>query len=193
MFLWIGKLTFESGIWGHAAHALDSMVSVTHGRPAMISQEMATEVPLPLCTQDTTMRLSFFAKSIELYEIINRITLAVYSNATTKRYKKGPSDSPPEGADEDLATIMELDQALANWEKRLPDHLSMEFLYIFEDEIIKRQAVILRIRLAPSPFPWTYSHTNTPQRPPGPPPPPPTTPIPLLPRATTRTSHTHPP
>lgn len=130
----------------YVTDTLVRMVSVTHGRPAMISQEMATDIPLPMCTQDTTMRLSFFAKSIELYEIINRLTLAVYSNAPTTRCKKDPTEGPSEGADEDLTTIMELDEALATWEKGLPNHLNVEFLYIFEDEVIKRQAVILRIR-----------------------------------------------
>lgn len=144
--LWIGELTDEFGIWRHAADTLDSMVSVTHGRPAMISQAGVMNVTLPLSSQDTTLRLSFFAKSIELYEIINRITLAVYSNAATKRCKKDLGDGLYEGADENLATIMELDEALASWEKLLPKHLSVESLYILEDEVIKRQAVILRIR-----------------------------------------------
>lgn len=112
----------------------------------MISQQVATDVPLPLCSQDTAMRLSFFAKSIELYEIINRITLAVYSSAEMKRCKKDPGANSPESVDEDLATVMELDEALGAWERRLPDHLSIDFLYMFGDEVIQRQAVILRIR-----------------------------------------------
>lgn len=131
---------------GYVTDILDIIVSVTHGRPAMLSQEVATDVPLPLYPQDATLRLSFFAKSIELYEIINRITLAVYSSAATKRFKKESCDGPAEGADEDLTTIMNLDEALGNWEKGLPNHLSVEFLYILEDEVVKRQAVILRIR-----------------------------------------------
>ena len=92
------------------------------------------------------MRLSFFSKSIELYEIINRITLAIYSSAEMKRCKKDPGANPPVSVDEDLATVMELDEALGIWKRRLPDHLSIEFLYIFEDDVIQRQAVILRIR-----------------------------------------------
>lgn len=130
----------------YATNIVNSTVSVTHGRPAMISQQMAIDIPLPLCSQDTAMRLSFFSKSIELYEIINRITLTVYSGAEMKRCKKDPGVNPPVGVDEDLATVMELDEALGIWKRRLPDHLSIEFLYIFEDDVIQRQAVILRIR-----------------------------------------------
>lgn len=121
----------------------------------MISQKLATGVPFPLSTnpngvsgstKNEFLRMAFFVKSVELYEIINRMTTTVYSSSSTKRCKKEQSPAQAEGPDEDLETIISLDYSLSQWEKRVPEHLNVEFLELSNDEISKRQAVILRIR-----------------------------------------------
>jgi hypothetical protein len=139
------------------------MVSVTHGRPAIISLESAPQVPLPLFkdnpeTQGTSglygpspdnySRIAFFAVSVELYEIINRTSLAFYSGelGRTVGDKNGPGAGPPDDAMEDLGTVMELDESLSEWEQRLPSHLHIERLSEMTDLVYKRQAVILRVR-----------------------------------------------
>ena len=109
------------------------MVSLTHGRPAIISAEAATEVPFPQSCNGLAdfSRIAFFTKSIELYEIINRTTMAVYSAGASN---------------EDLASVIEIDEDLSAWKHGLPEHLQLESLEQTRDEIGKRQAVILRIR-----------------------------------------------
>lgn len=123
----------------------------------MISQKLAVEVPLPLSMETNAhgingpakndfSRIAFFAKSVELHEIINRMTMTVYSGAGTKRCKKERCPIQAEGTDEDLETIISLDKSLSQWEQRVPEHLNVELLELSSDEISKRQAVILRIR-----------------------------------------------
>ena len=128
------------------------MVALTHGRPAMISHKVATAVPLPFCTRNPNppfndfSRFAFFARSIELYEIMNRTTQTVYSVPIVKRCKKDACPREPIEGNEDIGAIIELDEALCAWEQRVPDHLRLECREPSDDEISNRQAVILRIR-----------------------------------------------
>jgi len=147
------------------------MVSVTHGRPAMISDELASDVPLPVWSNNVTAqdldgpvsrnfsKIAFFTKSVELYEINNSITLAFYSshhhprsgckkrsNPETSGYNRScpiPYQGPVE---EDLGTVMKLDASLTHWEHSLPDHIRIKSSVHAENKIFQRQAVILRIR-----------------------------------------------
>lgn len=124
----------------------------------MISQKFAAEVPLPLSTENNNTdgvnafprhdfsRIAFFVKSVELYEIINRMTMTVHSSGSTKGSEKEPCPTQAEDTDQGLESIIEFDESLSQWEKRVPDHLNIKFLELSTDEINKRQAVILRIR-----------------------------------------------
>lgn len=126
----------------------------------MISHKVATEVPLPLSTKGANphcgngpmstdfSRIAFFARSIELYELMNRTILSGSSGGIARRFKKDPHAGAPECLEEDLGTILALDEALSQWEQRVPDHLRLGSPGSSDDEISKRQAVILRIRYA---------------------------------------------
>lgn len=147
------------------------MVSVTHGRPAMISERLASDVPLPLYSHNAVAqngadrgnsgdfsKIAFFTKSVELYEIINSITQAFYSDhhaprsrtASRKSSKQdmhqGASTPSHDSMEEDLGTVMKLDGALTEWEHTLPDHIRIKVIKESDSEIFMRQAVILRIR-----------------------------------------------
>ncbi|SPO06315.1 related to C6 transcription factor [Cephalotrichum gorgonifer] len=147
---------FLRRLW-HGCVLMDRMVSLTHGRPAMISNQLASAVPLPLYSSDSrtagptgattsgSPRVAFFAKSVELYEIINRISLAFYSGGRSGGSDRS-STSSSEGADEDLGTVIRLDESLGEWERNLPRHLDIQALDQVDDEIIKRQGVVLRMR-----------------------------------------------
>ncbi|CAG1969781.1 unnamed protein product [Fusarium graminearum] len=149
-------------IW-YGCVLMDRMVSVTHGRPAMISRYLAKSVPLP--TESTTNEqsaiqnaeyYSFFVQSVRLYEIIHKTMMAFYSHIQENRYKEKETYSDPEcsdGEDDDLDRVVQLDRCISRWESRLPKHLRWDLLESNTDKIAQRQAVILRMRFCLSPFP----------------------------------------
>ena len=124
----------------------------------MISQQVEMEVPLPLPTKSTNphsangnawkefSRVAFFTKSIELYEIINRATSSTCSGGAAKGCKRSHNDGSSDGTDKDLGTVMCLDESLSQWKQGVPEHLRYESVESSNDEISKRQAVILHIR-----------------------------------------------
>jgi hypothetical protein len=133
------------------------MVSVTHGRPAMISQHLAKAVPLPTSSTTNGQGItqnpeyySFFVRSVRLYEIIHKTMIAFYSHAKDSRCKEKDTHSDPEssdGEDEDLDSVVQLDRCISRWESRLPTHLKWDLLESNTDKIAQRQSVILRVRL----------------------------------------------
>lgn len=120
------------------------MVALTHGRPAMISTELASSVPLPaIAGEDTQIPddstdVAFFVKSAELYEIIHKLVEILYSSPTgrTKRMK------PSQRAVSDLANIVQIDGDMAEWEQGLPKQLQQHSL----GTIAARPSIILRLR-----------------------------------------------
>ncbi|KAF6807257.1 C6 transcription factor [Colletotrichum sojae] len=147
-------------IW-HGCILMDRMIAITHGRPAMISDQLASSVILPSIPDSDAqgedgVRLhrlryqGFFVKSLELYEIINQAVLAFY---TTPSETKSPTTSTHLGQrvqdrhELDLGVALQLDRSLARWEKSTPGFLTMAEPETQLDEVFRRQAVILRIRL----------------------------------------------
>ncbi|KAJ5167561.1 uncharacterized protein N7482_006342 [Penicillium canariense] len=79
----------------------NSVISMTFGRPAMISKVSSTAVPLPFTVDDefistdTTSEpvqpveqpsiMAFYAKSLELYEIMNDVLLSLYKPISDER------------------------------------------------------------------------------------------------------------
>lgn len=120
------------------------MVALTHGRPAMISSELASSVPLPVITQDGTQisddttDVAFFVKSAELYEITHRLVELLYTapSASSKKMKQS------QRAVTDLANIVQLDGDMAEWEQGLPKQLLQYSL----GTIGARTSIILRLR-----------------------------------------------
>ncbi|EFY98046.1 Zn(2)-Cys(6) zinc finger domain protein [Metarhizium robertsii] len=135
-------------IW-HGCVLMDRMVSLTHGRPAMISRNLASAVPLPLTSSNAKPndygRLtegSFFVKSIELYEITHRVLLDLYSEPGSRPRSTIHDDRK----DEDLASVMQLDSAMMKWEESLPKFLVLGDADVANNDVSHRQAVILHIR-----------------------------------------------
>ncbi|KAH0435766.1 C6 transcription factor [Colletotrichum camelliae] len=147
-------------IW-HGCILMDRMIAITHGRPAMISDHLASTVVLPSIPDGdaqggNTVELhrlryqGFFVKSLELYEVINQAVLAFYT--ATPRLKSPTSTShlgqhSQERHELDLGVALQLDQRLTKWEKNTPSFLAMAEPETQLDEVFRRQAVILRIRL----------------------------------------------
>ncbi|KXH49471.1 fungal specific transcription factor [Colletotrichum simmondsii] len=155
-------------IW-HGCILMDRMIAITHGRPAMISDQLALSVVLPSIpdtnvTSVDGVQLSavqlhklryqaFFHKSLELYEVINHAVLAFYSSTSPLKsptYPNGTGSKTQRSLDRpelDLGKALQLDQRLMKWEKNLPSFLTMAEPETTLDEVFRRQAVILRIRL----------------------------------------------
>lgn len=138
------------------------VISMTFGRPAMISKASCESVPLPAtvdeeyiptasgieATQpaDQPSVMAFYAKSLELYEIMNDILLSLY--------KTVPEESPEDMYDlyfnketnQGERTIFELDRALSKWSQSLPSHLRGNSLAGSTDVVFYHQSVVLRAR-----------------------------------------------
>jgi hypothetical protein len=141
---------------------MDRVISMTFGRPAMISKASCGSVPLPATVDeeyiptalggevrqpaDRPSVMAFYAKSLELYEILNDILLSLY--------KPVPEGNPEDiydfyfnrGPDEGERTIFELDRALTKWTQSLPAHLRGHTSSKPEDAVFYHQSVVLRAR-----------------------------------------------
>ncbi|RBR08995.1 uncharacterized protein FIESC28_10058 [Fusarium coffeatum] len=125
-------------IW-YGCVLMDRMVSVTHGRPAMISQHPTNAVPLP--TSSTTNGQSII-QNPEYYSFFVSPT-----QSSRSKDKDAHSDSESaDSEDEDLDRVVQLDRCISRWEAKLPVHLRWDLLESNKDEIARRQAVILRMR-----------------------------------------------
>lgn len=136
-----------------------SMVSITHGRPAMVSEHVATVVPFPISNPPQAIGTDkllgnavnhalFFVKSIHLYEITHRAIISLYGD---KCLKNGGKIPPPHAGhpledEEDINTVVRLDRSLTKWESDLPERLRWSQFQALEDKIAQRQTVILQMR-----------------------------------------------
>ncbi|OAA59953.1 Fungal specific transcription factor [Cordyceps fumosorosea ARSEF 2679] len=130
-------------LW-HGCVLMDRMVALTHGRPAMISAELASCVPLPTIAEETTQipddstDVAFFVKSVELYEITQQLVERLYSTPTGRTQRMKPSQR----AVSDLANIVQIDGDMSEWENSLPKQLQQHTL----GTIAARPSIILRLR-----------------------------------------------
>lgn len=151
-FSWTGKLDVQNSRPNRQSNTGNSMVSLTHGRPAMVHDRLATEVPLPLVRaggQDRPQlqltEASFFVASIELYNISHRILQEFYGSPVS--YRRRASSLERMGMDDELGIVMKLDSSLSNWQDGLPEHLSTSHPECSKNKVSHRQAIILQIRL----------------------------------------------
>jgi hypothetical protein len=119
------------------------MVAVTHGRPPMMSSQLATSLSLPkqLHQHDSTTHTAFFVKSVELYEIIQ----SLYYGADERSRVYAFDGSISNEHSDDLGMVIQLDRELVKWERNLPDWLRCNTRHT-RGEVTHRQAVVLHIR-----------------------------------------------
>ncbi|KAK4096161.1 hypothetical protein N658DRAFT_519361 [Parathielavia hyrcaniae] len=132
-------------LW-HGCVLMDRMVSMTHGRPPMILHQHASAVSLPMASLSERerpdaeeIRVSFFVQSVRLYEIIHLSIVAFYLTGETEPGSQAAREK-------DLETLLRLDSAIESWEQQLPSHLCFAKILDSDNDICKRQAVILRLR-----------------------------------------------
>lgn len=135
---------------------------MTFGRPAMISRVSSGAVPLPVTVDDEFISaetasepsqpgdqpsiMGFYAKSLELYEIMNDVLLSLY--------KPVPEDHTDEPHDfyfnsvvsEGERTIFDLDRSLTRWTRGLPPHLRGGSSLLSSNPIFCRQGIVLHAR-----------------------------------------------
>ncbi|XRM42332.1 hypothetical protein ABZX51_005556 [Aspergillus tubingensis] len=148
-------------IW-HGCVLMDRVISMTFGRPAMISKASCGSVPLPATVDeeyipavsgsevtqpaDRPSVMAFYAKSLELYEILNDILLSLYSPTTDESPENIYDYYFNKEANQGERTIFELDRALTKWSRSLPSHLRGESHLGGGYTVFYHQSVVLRAR-----------------------------------------------
>lgn len=152
---------------------LQRVISMTFGRPAMISRASSGAVPLPAAVDDEYIpagssreasqpsdrpsMMAFYSKSLELYEIMNDVLLSLYKPISDDHTEDIHDFLFDNVANEGERTIFELDRSLTRWTRSLPFHLREESSAISANPIFCRQSIVLRARLVkfiqhPMPF-----------------------------------------
>jgi hypothetical protein len=127
-------------LW-HGCLLMDRIVSMTLGRPLMVTQDSGMELPLgvddeyisdeQILPQNTPSILNFFLETVKLYHILSDILLTFYSN------------DPPEPVDLFL-NMFKFEERLSLFHKNIPCHIKLE---TSEKGItFHRQSVVLQIR-----------------------------------------------
>ena len=136
------------------------VLSMTFGRPAMISKSLADAVPLPETNDENSpdntdqglqpnnqpSRMAFFVESLRLYDIMNDVLLELY---TRENNIKGRQDTASHRSDYDsvdLATILKLDRALMLWGQSLPPHLRISSPESAQNVTFQMQSIVCRAR-----------------------------------------------
>ncbi|PYH96647.1 putative C6 transcription factor [Aspergillus ellipticus CBS 707.79] len=148
-------------IW-HGCVLMDRVISMTFGRPAMISMTSCGSVPLPATVDEEYIPavsgseltqpanrpsvMAFYAKSLELYEILNDILLRFYSPTTEETPEDIYNFYFDKEANQGERTIFELDRSLTKWSRSLPLHLRSDSCPRSGDAVFYHQSVVLCAR-----------------------------------------------
>ena len=149
-------------IW-HSCVLMDRVLSMTFGRPAMISKSVAQAVPLPAMIDDQylsngsnydphsdrsrPMSMAFFVKSLEIYEIVNDILISLYSGTETSDDALAAFFTGGDACSiSSIDVVFQHDRALMSWGRTLPKHLKISSFEWAANPLFKRQAIICRSR-----------------------------------------------
>ena len=158
---------FLRRLW-HGCILMDRTLSMTFGRPTIITPQSAASVPQPLphpdgvdcvCNTDpfayepASLDLHFFLETLKLYEIMSETLVALYSapphhSVTTEDSYTSYFGSLGAKA---AGTILEIDSKYCIWRK-LPFHLRYTNAHIHKSMTYGRQARVLHLR---------YCHVRT--------------------------------
>lgn len=135
---------------------------MTFGRPAMISRVSSGSVPLPVTVDDEYISaeataepsqpvdqpsiMGFYAKSLELYEIMNDVLLSLYKPVSEDRTEEAHDFYFNGVTSEGEHTIFDLDRSLTRWARSLPPHLRWGSSASSGNPIFCRQGIVLHAR-----------------------------------------------
>ncbi|CAI7638909.1 unnamed protein product [Penicillium manginii] len=148
-------------LW-HGCVLMDRVISMTFGRPAMISKISSGAVPLPVLVDDEfipvdatvdptqpTQKLSmmaFYAKTLELYEIMNEVLLSLHKPVSDDGPEETHQFSFTNTNTDGEHTIFELDHSLTRWAQGLPAHLRTGSTEGAHNPVFFRQGIVLNAR-----------------------------------------------
>ncbi len=147
-------------LW-HGCIFFDRMVSMTLGRPTVVSQADARDVPLPAQIDDVYLSLradvegqqpvalisttSFFVHSLKLVDILEQVLLNMYSAGSV--IERSPGSWTQKLRYLDFNTIVRIDNSFKEWHDGLPAALLMKTNQVdFTNPVHCRQARVLRLR-----------------------------------------------
>ncbi|KIX99976.1 uncharacterized protein Z520_04614 [Fonsecaea multimorphosa CBS 102226] len=148
----------------HGCVFMDRMVSMTLGRPMMISRTDASVVPFPEAIDDQYLSLEigqdhsqpqgqvsiieFYVQSLKLYIITEEILSVMYPHEDAASSPTRASSALEKLASLDFNTILRIDSAITNWYKAVPNELKIHSDSLPEPHKAAhaRQANILRLR-----------------------------------------------
>ncbi|KAA8911525.1 fungal-specific transcription factor domain-containing protein [Sphaerosporella brunnea] len=150
------KSVVEREVWRRTWHGcilLDRVVSMTFGRPSMVSLRTQVSLPLPIddenlsddpphCEQPPGIpsRVELFIHTLKLYEILGEILSIFYDSSGGGRGASGGDRLKYEGC---YQSVLRLDKMLLDFQRRLPPYLRQDM-----DEhgqlVVKRDACFLR-------------------------------------------------
>ncbi|KAJ5741004.1 fungal-specific transcription factor domain-containing protein [Penicillium malachiteum] len=138
-------------VW-HGCILMDRVLSMTFGRPAMISNHFFSAVPLPLAIDDEFLDtqgegsmvrpdghpclMAFYPSQVQFYDIVNDILIKLYMNS-------GESQESVY----DIATVLQLDKALIAWVQNLPSQLQEPCPPHLQGSPFQRLGIVNKIRL----------------------------------------------
>jgi len=130
------------------------MISVAHGRPAMISQDLSSNIihtqphaPSQPNADDQLPYDVFIARVLELCEITHHSAQRHFSPPRSQNPNADcASVLEPSTIEEKLALIIQIDGCLRRWEYNLPPQLKYGISEHPQDEISTRQATVLYCR-----------------------------------------------
>ncbi|KIW65539.1 hypothetical protein PV04_07793 [Phialophora macrospora] len=160
---------FLRKVW-HGCVLMDRTLSMTFGRPTIITPQVAASVPRPLphpgvsdCTCHRELfpfgasspDLHFFLETLQLYEIMSETLLALYNPPAERSSVADDSYTPYFGAlgSRAAGTVLEMDGKYSTWQRALPLHLRFALGSDTPQNLTQaRQARVLYLR---------YSHIRT--------------------------------
>ncbi|KAL4889403.1 fungal-specific transcription factor domain-containing protein [Aspergillus ambiguus] len=135
----------------HGCVLMDRVLSMTLGRPGMISLSLARGVPLPLEIDEDFLdtqsegspvrpdglpcRMSFYIHQLRFYEIISDILHTFYLAGNEKHHEV-----------DDIAKVLRLESTLMEWSQNLPQLLRGPFPEYERDISSRRLPIINRVR-----------------------------------------------
>lgn len=126
-------------------------MSVTYGRPAIVSNALALAV-IDSCSKDVDCEnvapsIQYLTKKVELFEIIHHAAPLLYDQHSSSSSFAERVGLPSSKENRELhETALHFDSCLSKWEQDLPLHLKYGAAPDSIDEMYQRQAVALRLR-----------------------------------------------
>ena len=147
-------------VW-HGCVLMDRALSMTFGRPSMITSQAAAAVPRPMAHQDlsechcyteagqpdsTFSELHFFIESLKLYELMNETLLRLYNSAYSEESLEDPYGIFFGTLGVKAAgTIFDMDRKYLLWSGKVPTHLCWS-PHITKSFVHQRQTNVLWLR-----------------------------------------------